>query len=287
VADPDEHWPQDCHGGPEGHREGQGRRGVLVTKKEDATTEDKEPEEPETPKTEGEPEADAPTKEAEAAEGAKEGTDEGSEEEVDEGPPSEHAGIIHDLDRLLCIYYDEQVANDLMGLVEGQDVLLVGCEDGYALSSLALAGHSVTALDFDPGHLRRCKKVLRGWHEIRFIMLEGRSFPFDDNSFDSVLLSLFAHHATNPGRVFAECARVLRPGGRLVMADLVKHEETWMMDTLHDVWLGFTSDEVSSWMEDASFEDIIVHDFSAKCSGPDFDEHGASVDILVMTGKGP
>jgi len=172
-----------------------------------------------------------------------------------------------------------------MGLVEGQDVLLVGCEDGYALSSLALAGHTVTALDFDPGHLRRCKKVLGSWQQITFVKLEGRSFPFDDASFDTVLISLFAHHATNPDRVFSECARVLRPGGKLVMADLVKHEETWMMDTLHDVWLGFTSDEVSGWMEAASLEDIVTHDIGATCSGPDFEEHGATVEILVMTAK--
>ncbi len=205
------------------------------------------------------------------------------EDEEEEAPTSEHAGLIHDLDRLLCIYYDDQVANDLMDLVEGMDVLLVGCEDGYVLSSLALAGHNVTALDFDPSHLRRCKKVLRGWHQIAYVQLEGRSFPFDDNSFDTVLLSLFVHHTTNPARVFTECGRVLRPGGKIVMADLVKHEETWMMDTLHDVWLGFTSEEVNVWMEDAALQAITLHDIGAKCTGPDFEEHGASVDILVMT----
>jgi len=251
----------------------------LVTFREEGLTEDEEPKEPVSPESEGEPEVEAPSEDA-AVDGAE-------DEQEEEGPVSEHAGIIHDMDRLLCTYYNEQVANDLMNLVEGHDVLLVGCEDGYALSSLALAGHSVTALDFDPGHLRRCKKVLRGWHEITFVKLEGRAFPFEDKSFDSVLLSLFAHHATNPSRVFEECARVLRSGCKLVMADLIKHEETWMMDTLHDVWLGFTSDEVSHWMENANLEEIVVHDIGAKCSGPDFEEHGASVDILVMTAKRP
>jgi SAM-dependent methyltransferase len=244
-------------------------------------TEDEEPKDPPAPV----PEEEA-KKEGSEETPVEEAPTEGDEvEEEEEGPVSEHAGIIHDLDRLLCIYYSEQVANDLMNLVDGQDVLLVGCEDGYALSSLALAGHSVTALDFDAGHLRRCKKVLRGWHEITYAQLEGRNFPFDDDSFDSVLLSLFAHHATNPARVFEECARVLRPGGVLIMADLVKHEETWMMDTLHDVWLGFTSEEVTRWMENAELADIVIHDIGAKCSGPDFEEHGASVDILVMTAK--
>jgi hypothetical protein len=58
-----------------------------------------------------------------------------------------------------------------------------------------------------------------------------------------------------------------------------------MMSTLRDVWLGFTSDEVREWMEDADLNDIVVHDIGAKCTGPDFDEHDASVDILVMTAK--
>ena len=243
---------------------------------EDSSEEEGLEEAPEGGEPEGEP--------AEGEDGQVAEVEEG-EEAAEEGPASEHAGLIQDLDRLVCIYYSDRVANELMDLVEGTDVLLVGCEDGYVLSSLALAGHRVVALDFDPAHLSRVLKVLRGWRQIEVVRLEGRSFPFDDGSFDTVLVSLFAHHATNPARVFEEGARVLRPGGKLVMADLLKHEETWMMDKLHDVWLGFTSEEVSGWMEDAKLEDIRVHRTGERCSGPDFDEHGASVDILVMTAR--
>lgn len=204
-------------------------------------------------------------------------------EEVEEAePPSEHAGIIHDLDRLLCVYYGDKVANWLMDLVQGDDVLLVGCEDGYVISTLALAGHSVTALDFDPTHIRKVSKVLRGWQQIKIVQLEGRSFPFEPESFDTILVSLFAHHASNPARVFSEGARVLRPGGRLILADLYKHEETWMLDELHDVWLGFTEEEIQGWLEEAGLVDIKVHNTGEACSGPAFEEHDATVGILIM-----
>jgi hypothetical protein len=71
----------------------------------------------------------------------------------------------------------------------------------------------------------------------------------------------------------------------MVLADLVKHEETWMMDDLHDVWLGFTTEEVSGWMEDADLKDIIIHTTTAECTGPEFEEHNATVNILVMTAQ--
>ena len=200
-------------------------------------------------------------------------------------PPSEHAGIISDLDRLMCVYYGQEVANDLVALVEGEDVLLVGCEDGYVLSALALAGFRVTTLDYDAGNLRKCQKVLRGWEQIHFVQLEGRSFPFEEGSFDSVLVSLFAHHANNPGRVFEEVSRVLRPGGALVLADLLKHEETWTMDELHDVWLGFTDEELRNWLEGAGLSDIQVRSTEQACSGSVFEGHKAVVPVLILTAR--
>ncbi len=187
----------------------------------------------------------------------------------------------------MCVYYGHEVANDIVALVEGEDVLLVGCEDGYVLSTLALAGYRVTTLDYDAGNLRKCQKVLRGWQQIRFVQLEGRSFPFEEAEFDTVVVSLFAHHANNPSRVFEEVSRVLRRGGIMILADLVKHEETWTMDELHDVWLGFTDDEIRNWLEGAGLSEVDVRGTEQRCSGTVFDGHNALVNVLVMTARKP
>jgi ubiquinone/menaquinone biosynthesis C-methylase UbiE len=187
----------------------------------------------------------------------------------------------------MCVYYNDRVALELMDLIRGQDVLLVGCEDGYVLSTLALSGHTVVALDFDLSNISKCQKLLRGWSQISIVRLEGRSFPFDDESFDTTLVSLFAHHASNPLRVFQEVFRVLRPEGTVVLADLVKHEETWMMDKLSDVWLGFTEDEIGSWLTEAGFQNVEARPSEERCSGEVFEEHNAKVDILVITATKP
>ena len=79
MANAYEHGPPNRHGGPTGHRDGQGRRGVLVNFREEGTTEDEEPKEPVSPDSKGEPEVEAPSEDA-AVDGA-----EDEQEEEDSG----------------------------------------------------------------------------------------------------------------------------------------------------------------------------------------------------------
>jgi ArsR family transcriptional regulator len=66
------------------------------------------------------------------------------------------------------------------------------------------------------------------------------SLPLDDAEVDAATLILVLHHATEPRRVLAEAARVVKPGGRLLVIDMLPHEaHEYPLDTGH-VWLGFS-----------------------------------------------
>jgi ubiquinone/menaquinone biosynthesis C-methylase UbiE len=113
---------------------------------------------------------------------------------------------------------------DHAALSGGEEVLDVGCGTGTLAVAAARAapGVTVTGLDADPSILAKARRrASDAGFEIRFD--EGRStaLPYADASFDVALSTLFFHHLPDEEkrRTADELARVLRPGGRLVVAD--------------------------------------------------------------------
>lgn len=100
---------------------------------------------------------------------------------------------------------------------------------GTCLCGRALAPHAahVTCLDMTPAMLSVGKMAAErdGLHNMSFVLGDAAELPFLDDSFDVVLSRLAFHHFPEVKRPFAEMARVLHPGGRLVMIDMEAPEE--------------------------------------------------------------
>lgn len=93
------------------------------------------------------------------------------------------------------------------------------CACGRAVAPNA---RSVTCLDMTPAMLEagRTEAEKESLHNMHFVLGDAAELPFLDNSFDIVLSRLAFHHFPNTDRPFAEMARVLKPGGKLVMIDM-------------------------------------------------------------------
>ena len=83
--------------------------------------------------------------------------------------------------------------------------------------------------------------------------------PFRDGVFDIAISSHVAEHLTEPDLVFRELARVLKPGGRLLIVDMLPHDREEYKQQMGHVWLGFGADQIARLMESAGFEGIRVH----------------------------
>jgi ArsR family transcriptional regulator len=120
----------------------------------------------------------------------------------------------------------QSLATGIAALLRLGDVLDVGSGDGAAASALAPYCRSLTCIDTNPRLIGAARERLRRFSSVRAQVADVHALPFRDGSFDSVLMFHTLTYAERPARALAECARVLRPGGRLVLLCLDEHRQS-------------------------------------------------------------
>ena len=114
---------------------------------------------------------------------------------------------------------------DLAPLEDGEDVLDLGCGAGTDVfyAALSMHGGSVTGLDMTEAMVEKSQKSAEalGLDNVRFVQGHIESLPFEDASFDVVLSNGVPNLSPQKERLLSEIHRVLRPGGRVMIADIV------------------------------------------------------------------
>lgn len=132
---------------------------------------------------------------------------------------------------------------DLAALVEDaaltgdERVLDMGCGAGHTALALASRAASVVAVDVTPEMVALTAQLAldRGFANLEARTADVASLPFEDNSFDLVTSRLSAHHYADPQQALREAARVLKPGGKLLLIDTVAPEDP-ALDTFYQAW---------------------------------------------------
>lgn len=140
------------------------------------------------------------------------------------------------------------------------EVTDLGCGEGYLTIETARWARHVTAVDRSSGVLARAKALAarKKCTNVTWKKGELEKLPIDSQSMDVALLSQALHHAANPAAAIQEAARILKPGGRLLILDLRPHDETWVRDKLGDQWFGFSDEHLEGLLARADFVDIKV-----------------------------
>ena len=134
-------------------------------------------------------------------------------------------------------------------------VVDAGCGDGFLTEVLAERFAKVLAFDHSPERLAAAKERIEEKH-VRFRPGEVDDLPLRANSTDALFLSMVLHHVPEIGAALNEARRVLRPGGRVVVADLAPHEEESMRESMGDLRLGLDPTRLAGSLKDAGFEDV-------------------------------
>ena len=129
----------------------------------------------------------------------------------------------------------------------------LGCGTGQVSAAVAPFVATVIGVDSSAAMLQAARKRLQGQRNIDLRRGELEALPIDDNGLDTATVMLVLHHVPEPGRALADVARVLKPGGRLVLVDMLPHDREHYRQQMGHVWLGFSEEHVERLFAEAGF----------------------------------
>jgi ArsR family transcriptional regulator len=145
----------------------------------------------------------------------------------------------------------------LLGLLEpGAVVGDLGCGTGLLALAMAPFVQRVVAVDGSQPMLDVAAARLGGVANVELRHGDLASLPVRDEELDVALLSLVLSYAVDPAAVLREAARALQPGGRLLLTDLMPHEQVELRQRFGQQWQGFSTETVRGWLEAAGFTSV-------------------------------
>ncbi len=158
----------------------------------------------------------------------------------------------------------KSIAEALLQLLPPMVIADLGAGEGAFSLLLAQRAQQVIAVDNSDRmvELGRALSGKQGVPALEYRKGDLEAVPIADGTVDLALFSQSLHHALHPERAIAEAWRILKPGGRIAILDLVQHRFAEARELYADVWLGFSEVELESLLTKAGFGNVhtaVVH----------------------------
>ena len=154
----------------------------------------------------------------------------------------------------------------------------LGCGTGQVSELLAPHVAKVIAVDGSADMVHSAKKRLKALPQVEVRRGEMEALPIDDRQLDAAIVALVLHHVPEPARALAEMNRVLKPGGRVLIVDMLPHDRIEYQQQMGHVWLGFSEKTIKKHLESAGFDKPVIQTLPA-------DEQAKGPSLFVASAK--
>jgi len=156
------------------------------------------------------------------------------------------------------------LAEALLSLLPPLVIADLGAGEGIFSQLLARRAKHVIAIDSSERMVEVAARLARdhGLTNLEFRVGDMEAVPIGDGEVDLAFFSQSLHHALRPECAVSEAARILKPGGRVAILDLLRHHFEEAREMYADMWLGFTEVELRGFLTHMNFQNVhtaIVH----------------------------
>jgi len=152
----------------------------------------------------------------------------------------------------------KSLAEALLRLMPPMVIADLGAGEGASSLLLAQNAKRVIAVDTSAKMIEvaRDQALRAGILNVEYRLGDMEEIPIDSSTVDLAFFSQSLHHALHPARALTEAHRILHPGGRIVILDLVKHRFEEARELYADEWLGFSESDLESMLQHSGFQNI-------------------------------
>jgi ubiquinone/menaquinone biosynthesis C-methylase UbiE/biotin operon repressor len=165
------------------------------------------------------------------------------------------------------------LAETLLTLMPPMVIADLGAGEGTFSQLLARRSKKVIAVDNSEKMVEYGRELAlkHGVKNLEYRKGDLEEVPIRDAAVDLAFFSQALHHAQHPDRAVREAWRILKPGGRIVVLDLLRHSYEEARELYADLWLGFTEVEVTRFLRQAGFKNIETSVVHSEESAPHFE----------------
>lgn len=201
-------------------------------------------------------------------------------------------GVAGEWDAMRKEFFSDEVrkkAAEAAGVSPGEVIADVGAGTGFVTEELLGRGAAVVAVDQSQAMLGEIEKKWGSTGRVRTVMGTEDDLRLADGAVHAACANMYLHHVEDPAGAIRELARIVRPGGRLVITDLEAHSFEFLRSEQHDRWLGFKREEVRQWLEESGLIDVHVDATDESCcsASATCPDQAAKVSIFLAVATKP
>jgi ubiquinone/menaquinone biosynthesis C-methylase UbiE len=199
--------------------------------------------------------------------------------------------VAGDWERIRRSYFDDRVTSLAIEKLLPRNLTLadIGCGTGSLTFELARFADKVIGVDLSQEMLRRARAgaTERTLENVEFRQGDVLKLPLDAHSVDAAFCVMVLHFLPDPERAVSGLCRIVRPGGSVILVDLIEHKQEWMREQMAHRRLGFDRAAIEKWFHNAGAESV-DYDLTGSFAGEKIARNGNQpVEIFVARANLP